>query len=108
MIQPVTRVGIAPAGATDLGATPPVPVARDVTGAAHGDVDFASLVGQAVADLAHKLRGAEVTSIAGVRGEASLQEVVETVMSAEQSLQSAIAVRDKIVSAYLEISRMAI
>jgi flagellar hook-basal body complex protein FliE len=29
-------------------------------------------------------------------------------MSAEQSLQAAIAIRDKIVSSYLEISRMAI
>jgi flagellar hook-basal body complex protein FliE len=29
-------------------------------------------------------------------------------MSAEQSLQTAIAVRDKVVSAYLEISRMSI
>ena len=29
-------------------------------------------------------------------------------MSAEQTLQSAIAVRDKVVAAYLEISRMSI
>ena len=29
-------------------------------------------------------------------------------MSAEQALQAAVAIRDKIVSAYLEISRMAI
>jgi flagellar hook-basal body complex protein FliE len=29
-------------------------------------------------------------------------------MSAEQTLQAAIAIRDKIVTAYLEVSRMAI
>jgi flagellar hook-basal body complex protein FliE len=29
-------------------------------------------------------------------------------MNAEQSLQAAVAIRDKIVSAYLEVSRMAI
>ena len=29
-------------------------------------------------------------------------------MSAEQALQAAVAIRDKIVTAYLEISRMAI
>jgi flagellar hook-basal body complex protein FliE len=34
--------------------------------------------------------------------------VVEHVMSAEQSLQTAIAIRDKVVSAYQEISRMPI
>ena len=37
-----------------------------------------------------------------------MQQVVEAVMAAEQTLQSAIAIRDKVVSAYLEISRMAI
>jgi flagellar hook-basal body complex protein FliE len=37
-----------------------------------------------------------------------VQQVVEAVMAAEQALQSAIAVRDKVVSAYLEISRMQI
>jgi flagellar hook-basal body complex protein FliE len=33
---------------------------------------------------------------------------VEAVMSAEKSLQTALAVRDKVVNAYQEISRMAI
>ena len=37
-----------------------------------------------------------------------MQQVVEAVMSAEQTLQAAIAIRDKVVTAYLEISRMAI
>jgi flagellar hook-basal body complex protein FliE len=54
------------------------------------------------------LKNAESTSIAGVRGQASVQQVVEAVMNAEQSLQTAIAIRDKAVSAYTEISRMAI
>ena len=39
-------------------------------------------------------------------GKASVQQVVEAVMSAEQTLQGAIAIRDKVVAAYLEISRM--
>jgi len=34
--------------------------------------------------------------------------VVEAVMSAEQSLQTAVAIRDKVVAAYQEIVRMAI
>ena len=51
---------------------------------------------------------AEQVSVQGLRGEADTRAVVDAVMSAEQSLQSAIAIRDKIVSAYLEISRMAI
>ncbi len=70
--------------------------------------DFANLLGEAIAGVAQKLRGAEAVSIAGIRGMASTQEIVEKVMAAEQSLQAAIAVRDKVVSAYTEISRMAI
>jgi flagellar hook-basal body complex protein FliE len=34
--------------------------------------------------------------------------VVEAVMAAEQSLQASLAVRDKVVQSYLEISRMQI
>jgi flagellar hook-basal body complex protein FliE len=37
-----------------------------------------------------------------------VQQVAEQVMSAEQTLQSAIVVRDKVVAAYLELSRMQI
>jgi flagellar hook-basal body complex protein FliE len=33
--------------------------------------------------------------------------VVEAVMSTEQTLQAAIAIRDKVVAAYQELSRMA-
>ena len=36
------------------------------------------------------------------------REAVDAVMNAEQSLQAAIAIRDKVVSAYLEISRIQI
>jgi flagellar hook-basal body complex protein FliE len=34
--------------------------------------------------------------------------VVDAVMNAQQTLQAAVAIRDKIVSAYLEVSRMSI
>jgi flagellar hook-basal body complex protein FliE len=71
-------------------------------------VDFASLLGDLAVKAAGEVRNAETLSISGVRGQASVQQVVEAVMSAEQALQTAIAVRDKVVSAYLEISRMSI
>jgi flagellar hook-basal body complex protein FliE len=80
----------------------PVPACRGC------GVDFASMLGDLAAKTAGDVRNAETLSIAGVRGQASVQQVVEAVMSAEQSLQTAIAVRDKVVSAYLEISRMSI
>jgi flagellar hook-basal body complex protein FliE len=59
-------------------------------------------------EAANVIRTAETTSVAGIQGRASVQQVVEAVMAAEQTLQGAVAVRDKVVAAYLEISRMQI
>ena len=70
--------------------------------------DFDDAVARAITAVSDRLRQAETVSVAAMKGEASLQKVVEEVMAAEQSLQTAIAVRDKVVAAYLEISRMQI
>jgi len=95
----ISQVGsAASAGA----ATPAAPVA----GA--GGPDFANILGSLFSDTTSTLRAAEATSIAGVKGQASTQQVVEAVMSAEQTLQAAIAIRDKVTAAYLELSRMQI
>jgi flagellar hook-basal body complex protein FliE len=70
--------------------------------------DLGAMLGQLAGNAASLLKTAEATSIAGMRGQASVQQVVDAVMSAEQTLQGAIAIRDKVVSAYLELSRMSI
>jgi flagellar hook-basal body complex protein FliE len=70
--------------------------------------DFGAMLSAFAANAIGAVKEAETVSLAGVRNEASVQQVVEAVMSAEQTLQSAIAIRDKVVSAYLEISRMQI
>jgi len=70
--------------------------------------DFGSMLARMVNDTVDSLKSAEAVSIAGVQDKASVQQVVESVMAAEQSLQTAIALRDKAVAAYLEVSRMAI
>jgi len=70
--------------------------------------DFGAMLSSLASDAIGAVKKAETISLAGVRGDASVQQVVEAVMSAEQTLQSAIAIRDKVVSAYLEISRMSI
>jgi flagellar hook-basal body complex protein FliE len=41
-------------------------------------------------------------------GKTSAREVVDKVMTADQTLQTAMAFRDKIVSAYLELVKMPI
>ena len=82
----------------------------DARPAAIGDAaaDFTALVGQLASQAAATLRSGEAVSIAAVQGNASVQQVVEAVMAAEQTLQGAIAIRDKVLSAYLELSRMSI
>jgi flagellar hook-basal body complex protein FliE len=70
--------------------------------------DFGAMVSQLTANAANVVRNAEATAVAGIQGAATVQQVVEAVMSAEQTLQGAVAIRDKVVAAYLELSRMQI
>ncbi|HPG89837.1 MAG TPA: flagellar hook-basal body complex protein FliE, partial [Hyphomicrobium sp.] len=61
-----------------------------------------------IKDTVTNLQTGEATAIAGLQSKVPLQQVVEAVMQAEQSLHTAVVVRDKVVGAYLEISRMQI
>jgi flagellar hook-basal body complex protein FliE len=70
--------------------------------------DFGSILSELASGALGAVKQAETISVAGIRGQASVQQVVEAVMAAEQTLQSAIAIRDKVVAAYTEISRMSI
>jgi|JI10StandDraft_1071094.scaffolds.fasta_scaffold888733_2 flagellar hook-basal body complex protein FliE len=65
-------------------------------------------VGDFAAQLADTLRAGENAVISGIKGDMPLQEVVETVMQAERTLTTTISIRDKVVSAYLEMTRMQI
>ena len=65
-------------------------------------------ISSAAGSFVETLEKAEATSIAGIKGDASAYEVASSVMEAEKALRMTIAVRDKIVAAYLEISRMQI
>ncbi len=76
--------------------------------AAAPGADFASVLAKVTTDAVGAVKGAEAASVAGIRGEASTQAVVDAVMGAERALQTAVVMRDKVVSAYQEISRMAI
>jgi flagellar hook-basal body complex protein FliE len=73
-----------------------------------GNTSFADELSAKITQTVGRLEQAESLSIQGIRGEVETREVVDAVMSAEQSLQAAISIRDKIVQAYLEMSRMQI
>lgn len=72
------------------------------------DVSFGETLAQVSTDAIQKVKDGEAAALAGVDGQASVQQVVEAVMAAEASLKTAVAIRDKVVSAYQEISRMTI
>ncbi|NBN64880.1 flagellar hook-basal body complex protein FliE [Microvirga tunisiensis] len=71
-------------------------------------VSFSETMAQVSLDVVDRIKDGEAAAISGISGKASAQQVVEAVMAAEASLQTAIAIRDKVVSAYQEISRMTI
>ena len=71
-------------------------------------VGFDSLLATELQQTMGVLRQSEQTSIAGITGTASIQEVVEAVTAAELTLQKVTAVRDRVITAYQEIMRMPI
>lgn len=77
-------------------------------GDATQSTDFATVLARTALQAVDTLKAGEAAAITGIQGKASVQQVAEAVMAAEQTLQSAIAVRDKVVAAYLELSRMQI
>jgi len=100
MITPIATPGVV--GGVGSGAVALRPSAGT------GGSDFESILASLASDTRQTLKTGENAAIAGLTGKLPLQQVVSSVMAAEQSLTVAIAIRDKVVGAYTEISRMAI
>lgn len=79
-----------------------------VTPGAQTGMNFSQVLGDMATDAVNNVKQAEFMSFEGIKGTANTREVVDAVLAAEQSLQTAIAFRDKIVNAYLEITKMQI
>ncbi|GAB4523291.1 MAG: flagellar hook-basal body complex protein FliE [Parvularculaceae bacterium] len=77
-------------------------------GDAVGAPSFADMVKDAIGDAKETMAVGEATSIAGIKGEAELVDVVSAIASAEVTLETVVAVRDRVISAYQEIMRMPI
>lgn len=69
---------------------------------------FADLVRQATTDLSQTTKTAEKMAMAGVSRQAELVDVVAAVTNAEMTLETVVAVRDKVINAYQEVMRMSI
>ncbi len=87
---------------------------RDLTDAAGGGAApsdgprFGEMVQAAIQDGIETAKTGESTAAAGLSGEAALVDVVTAISAAEVTVQTAVAVRDKVISAYQEIMRMPI
>lgn len=69
---------------------------------------FASMLTNVMGDMTQSTRAAETQMASAVQGQGSLIDVVTAVSSAEASLETVMAVRDQVISAYQEIMRMPI
>ena len=100
MIPALSAVGATLAQLAPSSSTAPVSPA--------GGSSFDQMLTQAAKEAVGTLQDGEASAIEGVKGAMPTFKVVESVMSAQRTLQQVLAIRDKAVSAYQEITRMTI
>lgn len=107
-LNPALQAYRTAAAATGLGgavATPGALPAQGTGGVAEG---FEAVLGRVVENTVQTARAADATSQAALVDRAGTTDVVMAVARAELALQTAVAVRDRMVSAYQDIMRMGI
>jgi flagellar hook-basal body complex protein FliE len=108
MIDPLSAIGaasgssVAGLSAASSSAAAPPAAAPDV------GPSFSETLGQVAGQAMDTLKTGEATAIQGINGTAPPLKVVDAMMDAQRTLQAALAIRDKAVGAYQEVSRMAI
>ena len=78
------------------------------TGAVEGGKGFTSALKDAAQSAVDTLREGEQKSMQSVAGKVDIRDVVMAVNNAEVTLQTVVAVRDKVIAAYQDIMRMPI
>lgn len=85
-----------------------LPAAPQPTTQPTGGASFEGALREALGNAVDTLKAGEATAIQGVEGSSPPMRVVELVMDAQRSLQSVLAIRDRLVSAWQDVSRMSI
>lgn len=75
---------------------------------ASDNIDFGNLVTQAIRDAGQTAQVAEQQAVQVAAGRGDIVDVVTAIAAAETQLQTVMAVRDQVISAYQEILRMPI
>lgn len=69
---------------------------------------FGEMVRSSLREAVQVQKTAEAVSLKGIAGEADMRDVVLAVSNAENTLNTVVAIRDRVVSAYQEILKMPI
>jgi flagellar hook-basal body complex protein FliE len=99
MISPMIAAKVYAAAQNQAAGAAKAPVADDGPG-------FAELVKSAVNDAISSSKNAETQMTAQAEGKANLVDVVTAISSAQASLQTVMAVRDQVISAYQQVLQM--
>jgi len=73
-----------------------------------GGQSFGDLVGQALGGVVEAGKASETQSVSAVAKQGDMVDLVTAVSEAEATVQTVVAVRDKVITAYQEIMRMPI
>jgi flagellar hook-basal body complex protein FliE len=77
------------------------------TGGAEGGLeDFGALLTEAMSEAVKTAKSSEAQIAAGAAGKGNLIDVVTAVTAAETTLETVIAVRDRVIAAYQEVMKM--
>lgn len=109
--MPIGRVAAAYAAHKTAAPVPTAPVkaaGTEAVEAAAPESSFGAFLDRQVTQAVDTLKESERVSLAAVAGKASAQDVVRSVMAAEMTVQTVVAIRDRMVQAYQDIMRMAV
>ena len=77
-------------------------------GTAPGTATFANALASAMNDATGTIRAGEAAAQQGAAGQGDLVQVINAVTAAELTLETVVAIRDKVIAAYQDIMRMPI
>jgi flagellar hook-basal body complex protein FliE len=108
--MPITSIGnaIAAYNATVKAATGEVDPQSGGSPGVAGGADFASVLRQGAQDAIAAGKKSEMLSEQALAGKADIRDVVSAVNNAAMTLQTVVAVRDKVINAYNSILQMPI
>lgn len=91
--------------AAKMGATPE---AAGANATAMPGSSFGEMLSGVLSDASNAGRAAELKASGAIQGKGDLVDVVTAVQAAEVSLETVVAIRDKVIAAYQDIMRMPI